>query len=377
MTDTDFDVIVIGVGGIGSASVFHLAKEGVDVLGLEQYDIPHTMGSSHGGTRMIRLSYFNEERYVPLLRRAYDLWDELSTISGEKLRYKTGSLDIGKPDGEVVRGAKNACSTHNLEHTILSGDELNEAYPGFEVPSEYEAVYQDDGGFLDPEACTIAHVDAAHEVGGEVRARERVTDWSANKREVEVETTKRVYTAEKLVITTGAWAYKSTDIFGEELQPEPRTMGWFQPKKPEQYTPDLFPVYHIESNNERIYGFPRYDQPGVKIGRYGHPQGTVDPDTLDRTPTAGEEETLRSLLEEFMPDASGPTMGLQRCLITNTIDDDFIIDNHPDYENVIFGVGFSGHGFKLASAIGELISELSLDGQTKHDIDMFSIDRFD
>ncbi|MFB6298856.1 MAG: N-methyl-L-tryptophan oxidase [Halobacteriales archaeon] len=372
-----YETIVVGIGGMGSAVTAHLAERGVDVLGLERYDIPHAMGSSHGKTRIIRLAQYEDPSYVPLVKRAYELWREREADHHRRLLYTTGGIDAGPPDSDIVTGSIRSCREHGLEHERLTGATVNERFPGYRLPEEYEAVYQPDGGFLVPEQCIVAHVNAAHAAGAEIHAREAVTDWEPHDGGVHVATDAGSYTAEKLVVTAGAWTGKLLPAVEELLDPERQVLAWLQPTEPTAFDPDRFPVFVLETAEGHYYGFPVFDVPGFKFGRFNHLEESVDPDTMNRTPTGQDEELLREFAETYFPTGAGPTMQLAPCLFTNTPDDHFILDRHPQYPQVTVGAGFSGHGFKFASAIGEVLADLSETGQTAHDIDLFSLDRFD
>ncbi|WP_435196060.1 N-methyl-L-tryptophan oxidase [Natronomonas sp. EA1] len=377
MPNHAYDAIVVGVGGMGSAATYHLARRGLDVLGLERYDVPNAMGSSHGETRMIRKAYHESPAYLPLLDRAYELWGELEADHGQQLLYRTGSVAAGPPDSELVAGARAACETHGLDHETYDSAALHERFPGFDLPEEYEAVYQPDGGFLAAEQCTIAHVDAAHRAGATVRARERVTGWEATETGVRVETDRGSYTAGTLVVAGGAWAPKLLPAFADVLEPQRQVMGWFQPSRPENFTPETFPVFIVDHEHANPdYGFPRFDAPGIKVGIHHHFDETVDPETMAREPRRADEDAFRAFLGDCLPDANGPVLRLSTCLYTNTPDGHFIIDRHPQKENVLVACGFSGHGFKFAPVVGEILADLAVDGETDHPVDRFRADRF-
>jgi sarcosine oxidase len=374
--DRSYDVIVLGVGGMGSAATAHLADRGVDVLGLERYDVPHGYGSSHGVTRIIRLAYYEHPEYVPLLRRAYELWRELETAHDQRLLYRTGSVDAGPVGDPLVEGSKRSCESHDIEYERLTSAELTERYPGYQLPEGYEAVFQPDGGFLVPERCIVAHVERAHRAGATIRARERVVDWRATGDGVRVETDAGVYEADRLVITAGAWAARFVDALDEVAVPERQVLGWFQPEKPERFEPDRFPVWNLQVPEGRYYGFPVYGVPGFKLGRYHHREEHVDPDAFEREPTQADERLLREFAERYFPAGAGPTMRLETCLFTNTPDEHFVLDTLPDLPQVTVAAGFSGHGFKFASVVGEILADLALDGETDHPVGRFSLDRF-
>src|SRR5437762_148002 len=270
-----YDVIVAGIGGMGSATAYHLARRGRKVLGLERFDVPHDLGSSHGITRIIRLAYYEHPSYVPLLRRAYELWRELETLADERLLHLTGSLDAGPPDSDVVQGSLRSCQLHDLPHELLTSAEITRRYPGYRLPGGHVAVLQPEGGFLLPERCIVHHVWAAQALGAEVHARER-----------------------------------------------------------------------------------------------------VHPDQLQREPTSRDEAVLRTFAERYFPDGAGPTMALKTCLFTNSPDEHFVVDLHPQYPQVVVASPCSGHGFKFASVMGEILADLATGGQTRHDISLFRLARF-
>ncbi|AXR77107.1 N-methyl-L-tryptophan oxidase [Natrarchaeobaculum sulfurireducens] len=371
-----YDVIVLGVGGMGSAAAAHLADRGADVLGLERYDIPHSYGSSHGHSRIFRLAYHEHPGYVPLLERAAELWDELDAEHDRQLLYRTGSITAGPADGDLVGGARRSCETHDLEYDHLSSAALADRYPGYQLPASYEAIYQPDGGFLVPEQCTVAHVNRAQRAGATIRARERVVDWRPTDDGVRVETDYGPYEADRLVVTAGAWAARFIDALEGVLEPERQVLAWLQPDDPDQFAPDRFPVWVLENPDGLYYGFPVHHVPGFKFGRYHHRQEVVDPDAFEREPTQADERLLRGFAEEHFPDAAGPTLRLSTCLFTNTPDEHFVLDRLPDHPQVVVGAGFSGHGFKFASVVGEILADLALEGETDHEIGTFSLDRF-
>jgi len=372
-----YDVIVVGVGGMGSAAVYHLAKRGVDVLGIERFDVPHAQGSSHGVTRIIRVPQFEDPAYVPLVRRSLDLWKRLEEGYANQLFHETGTLDFGPPDGEVFAGSKESCEVHGIDHTVLTGRDLTERLGGYDVPDEYRAVYQPDGGFLHSEQCIVAHTEAAHAEGATVQARERVVDWDADESGVRVSTDRDDYRAETLVTTAGAWTGSLFPALGEYLEPERQVLGWFQPTDPGEFTLENFPVFVADVPQGNYYGFPVFEVPGFKIGKHHHQGETGTPVQVRREPTQEDESILREFARQYVPAGTGPTMQLATCMYTNTPDRDFILDRHPDHANVVVGAGFSGHGFKFASVVGEVLADLTLDGESDHPVGLFELSRFE
>lgn len=373
---TRYDAVVVGVGGMGSATTYHLASRGHDVLGLERYDVPHDMGSSHGATRIIRKPQYEDPAYVPLVRRAYDLWRDLEAETGRDLLHVTGGLDAGPPDSRVFRGSLESCEVHGLDHEVLDAEAVNERFPGYDLLADHRAVYQPDGGFLVPEQCVVAHVEAAQRAGATVRARERVEDYETLADGVRVQTDKDSYEADRVVVTAGAWTRKLLARLESVAVPERQVLAWLQPSQPARFDPDSFPVFVHETGDGHYYGSPRHDVPGFKVGKFNHLEETVDPDEFDREPRREDERLLREYAGQYFPQGAGPTMKLATCMFTNTPDGHFVLDSLSDDPRVTVGAGFSGHGFKFASVVGEVLADLAMEGRTDQDVDAFGLDRF-
>jgi sarcosine oxidase len=374
---THYDAIVLGVGGMGSAAVYHLARRGLRVLGIERYNIPHEMGSSHGLTRIIRLAYYEHPSYVPLLRRAYELWRQLENTVQERLLIITGSIDASREDGDVFKGSKASCDIHHLPHAVLDDRQLNARFPGYRLPTGIAAVYQPDGGFLLSERCIVAHVMAAQELGAEVHGQEQVIGWEPKGHGVALQTDRARYSAEKLVICAGPWGAKLVPELAALAVPERQVLAWFQPTRPALFRVHTFPVFNIAVEEGRYYGFPIYGIPGFKVGRYHHLEQRVDPDQMDREAHREDEEVLRRFTARYFPAAAGPTMSLKTCLFTNTPDEHFILDRHPQLPQVCIAAGFSGHGFKFCSVVGEIMADLAQMGHSQHHLELFRLQRFE
>ena len=375
-TGNTYDVIVVGIGGMGSATVYELASRGLRVLGLEQFDIPHDQGSSHGVNRVIRLSYYEDPSYVPLVRRAYERWRDLETLSGEKLLYTTGSIAAGREDQEVYAGSLRSCLEHELPHEILTSPELTSRFPGFRLPSDWMALLQPAGGFLLSERCIVNYVFSALELGAEIRARDKVLGWDLSGDSVRVETSRGTYEAGSLVITAGAWTETLAPSLAHLAKPERQVLGWFQPLRPERFTLDNFPVTTLAGDEGQYYALPVFGIPGFKVGRYNHLEENSSADDLDRECRDEDEEILRLGVARYFPDANGPVLSMKVCMFTNTPDEHFIIDAVPGASNVFLAAGFSGHGFKFCSVIGEVMADLAINGDTGHDISLLRLDRF-
>ena len=372
-----YDVIVIGVGGMGSAACWQLARRGVRVLGLERFDIPHAMGSSHGFNRIIRLAYFEDPSYVPLLRRAYENWRELESRFGEQLLFITGSVDAGPAGSTMVEGSLAACRTHELPHRHLSGAELGRLSPGYNLPDSHQAVLQPDGGFVSAERAIVAHVAMAQSAGAEIHAREPVLGWEPTASGVRVRTERGTYEAGRLVISAGSWMGDFVPALQRVAVPERQVLGWFQPRESALFTPERFPVFNMEVDEGKFYGFPVWHVPGFKIGRWHHFGETGSADTLSRDCGPRDEEALRPCVRRYFPSADGPTMALRACFFTNTPDEHFVIDTLPGLPQVIVASPCSGHGYKFCSVVGEILADLSTDGSTRFDLTLHTIRRFE
>ncbi len=372
-----FDTIVIGVGGMGSATCYELAKRGRRVLGLERFGIPHDYGSSHGQTRIIRLAYYEDPSYVALLRRAYELWDEIQTRAGEQLLFIAGSIDAGIMDSWVFKGSLVSAQIFGLEHEVLSGNEMARRFPGYRFPDEILGLYQPQGGFVTPERSIVAYANATMAMGGEIHGFEGVRDFAPTAGGgVRVETDRGVYEAGSLVVTSGAWNANLMPFLAGLAVPERQVLVWQQPRQPELFMPDRLPVFNVEVPEGRFYGLPIWGVPGFKYGKYGHLHEQGDADTLPRTVTPEDERVLREFGDKYFPASAGPTMNLKACLFTNSPDGHFIIDRHPEMPQVSFASACTGHGYKFASVIGEIMADLAETGESRHDIGFFRLDRF-
>jgi sarcosine oxidase len=373
-----FDVIVVGIGGMGSATAWQLARRGQRVLGLERFDIPHTMGSSHGVTRIIRLPYYEDPAYVPLLHRAYALWRELEAATGDRVLVTHGSIDAGPEDGEIFQGALASARLHALEHTVLTGAEVNDRYPGYRLPAGHRAIFQPQGGYLLSERAIVAHVRAAQDAGAEIHAREQVLGWAARPggEGVTVTTDRGTYEAGRLVLTAGAWMADLAPLLQGVAVPERQVLAWLQPQAPDLFTPERFPVFNLEVEEGRYYGFPVVEVPGFKFGRYHHRAEHMPAEAMRREVDAADESLLREFADRYFPQGTGPTMALRACIFTNTPDEHFILDHHPAHPQVVLASPCSGHGYKFCSVVGEVLADLATgDGTTRHGIEFLRLGR--
>ncbi len=372
-----YDVIVVGLGGMGSAVACHLARRGRKVLGLDRYQPPHDRGSSHGSTRVIRQAYFEHPDYVPLLLRAYELWRELEGVHGEALLESCGGLMMGAPGSEVVTGSLASARLHDLPHELLETRELRRRYPVFRVPDGTVALLERAAGFLRCEPAVAAHLDQAARAGADLRYRQPVLEWEAAAGRVRVRTASGDFRAEQLVMAPGPWAPELLGEWGGALAVERQVSCWFDPPGGiAPFTRDRFPIYIWErAPGVSPYGFPAVDGPagGVKIAYYRKPRvEACTADTVDRTLRVEDEEDLREVVRDFLPALDGRLIRGTTCLYTLTPDLHFVIDRHPRHPEVIVTAGFSGHGFKFCSVVGEVVADLATRGRSEFRLGLFA-----
>ena len=371
-----YNLIVIGLGAMGSAAAYHAARRGYRVLGLDAYERNHTKGSSHGHSRIIRESYAEGPQYVPLVRRAYELWRDLEEESGRHLLTMTGGIYIGSPDSEIVRGVLRSATEHSLACDYLTAAEAMSRFPAFHLPDTLVAVYEKNGGVLDAQACVGAHLDVAARYDAELHHNEPVLRWAADGdgEGIRVETAQGSYACERLVIAAGSW---TSDVLADLSLPLTvwRVVNaYFEPTRPE-FNIGRCPFYLLEVPEGTYYGLPSLPGQGLKVGR--HDAGEVcTPQNIRRSVDLSEIEALRSMLDRYMPGAAGTLKATSTCIYTMTPDEDFIIDRHPRYPQVTYASACSGHGFKFSSAIGEALVSMALQDATSPMVSSFSAARF-
>jgi sarcosine oxidase len=362
-------VIVAGLGGAGSATLYHLAGRGVSVVGIDQFDPPHTRGSSHGQSRIIREAYWEHPLYVPLVRRAYDCWQELSEASGIPVYRRTGGLMLGPADGAVVSGSLASARAYGISHEILTAAEVRHRFPGFTPPDAFHALWEERAGVIFPEAAIASHMELARRRGAVVYVGLRVLGWKADRNRVRVETTGGSIEAGMLVLSAGPWSGALAGVPGQVFQVEQQFFHSFKPTVDSSRWPVALWEY---CPGGQVYTVP--EGPDRVKGGIHHEGTSVDPDAV-----SGEVESdtrVRRLLSSLQPGALGPLLESQVCLYTNTPDRDFVIDRHPDHENVLVVSACSGHGFKFTSAIGEIVADLASTGRSSFDLSPFSLSRF-
>lgn len=373
-----YDVIVIGGGGMGSSVASHVAKQGSSVLVLDQFARGHQFGSSHGATRMIRKAYFEHPDYVPLLQRAYKLWQLLEETTGRTLLSQTGLFLCGPQDSPTIRGARQAADLYALELETVEDDEYADRFPGFRIPADADVIYEVDGGMLHVEACVDAYLSLAEKRGAELRWETPVTHWEANDETVKVWTANETIEARSLVITSGSWASDLlSDVPGfPQLQVLRKVMFWF-PVTSDAYDFSMGGSgFFFEMPDGEYYGFPSLDGEHIKICEHSGGDVVDHPSELDREVHPADLDRLAGFIENVLPDVDPRPTAASVCLYTMSPDGHFVVDRHPQHENVVFGAGFSGHGFKFASVIGKALADLALERQTELPIEFLGLRRF-
>jgi sarcosine oxidase len=372
-----FDVAMIGLGVMGTAALAALARRGRRVVGIDRFAPGHDRGSSHGMTRIIRLGYFEHPSYVPLLRAAYPLWRELEAQSGQSLLTITGILEIGPPESELIAGTLRSSRLHGLPHEILDAPSVMKRFPAFRLPENFLGVFQPDGGFVRAEPTVAALQALARHSGAELRTQERVLAVEPYRDGVRVKTERVDIEAGCVVVAAGPWLKSLLPHLPVPIRVTRQVLGWFEPAAHAraQFAADRFPVFLLQNQDGIFYGFPA-DADGVKVAKHHHLDVTVDPDDHDRTVSATDVAAIRNVLKAHVPDADGRLLTAQTCLYTMTADSDFILDRLPGCPQIIVAAPCSGHGFKFAPVIGEIVADLAVTGRTNYDISRFSLARF-
>lgn len=371
------DVIIVGLGAMGTAAAWQLGRRGVRVLGLEQFALGHELGSSHGQTRIIRQAYYEHPDYVPLVQRAFAEWYELECASGEHLLTTCPCLSIGPPDSDVVQGVRRSSQEHCLPIEDLTASEVQARYPAFDLSTagDVVGVLEHTAGFLYVDRCVRAMANEAVKLGAELRTNEPVISWERRGTSLVVRTAAGEYHAPRLVLTAGPWAGRLLGAHGAALRVMRQVVLWHDSPHPELFRRDRFPIFLAQCGEAYYYGLPAIDRHGVKVARhYGAPE-LSGPEGIQREVTEADHAGVRDFLQRYLP-AAGAATRSSTCLYTLTPDRHFLIDRHPEQEGVVFAAGFSGHGFKFAPAIGEILADLVATGCTSHSIGLFRPGRF-
>jgi sarcosine oxidase len=376
---SDFDVAIIGLGGMGSAAAWQVARRGYRVVGFEQFGVAHDRGSSHGESRMVRQAYYEDPRYVPWLLRSYQLWDELAEVTGAPTLVRTGGLMIGAADSAVVQGTLHSAQSWSIAHEVLDRTEITRRFPSFALAPNELAVYEPGAGFVRPEATVSAHVQLAEAAGATLHFNTAVTGWEVGSRGVSVTTAHGVTQVDRLIVTAGPWAASLLSDLGIALRVERHVMHWMTPKgNVESFALGHHPVYLWEcANGSEFYGFPALDGEKAAKVAFFHDGRPTSPDQVDRSVVASEAEPLMEELVSRIPNLPGTWVTGRACLYTMSPDNHFVIGTVPETEDrVSVAAGFSGHGFKFAPVVGQVLADLATTGSTDLDLTLFSPSRF-
>jgi monomeric sarcosine oxidase len=370
-----FDVAVIGGGTMGSAAAWALVKQGLRPVVLEQFSVVHDQGSHSGDTRIFRHAYAESPDYVPLVLRADELWQELTAATGEVILDRCGGLELAAPGYDHARSAREAADIHNLSYEWLTPAEARSRWPQIAIPDEWEVLYSDASGYLNVEPAIRGMMTLAEQAGAVVKTGTPVTAWGHEDGHIWIDTPSGRIHADAAIITAGAWAGRALQDLGLPLHVRRKTLWWQRLRHPDQFTPDKLPVFITDSEIGSIYGFPSVDGASLKIAN--HADGNVvEPETVDRTTHEGENADVLALAARIFPDVTPEVVKSAVCLYMMTPDTDFILDRHPELPNVAIGAGFSGHGFKFAPAVGEVLANLVTD-PTYQTQSRFQLNRFE
>jgi sarcosine oxidase len=383
-----YDVVVLGLGAMGSAAAWQLAKRGRRVLGIDRFSPPHAHGSSHGETRITRLAIGEGPHYSPLAQRSHEIWREIESATGEDLLTVTGGLIISSPSrtaklhvDDFFANTLAAAKLYRIAHEVLETEEIRRRYPQFRVRDGEIGYFEAGAGFLRPERCIAAQLRLAKSLGAEIRTGETVLRFEAGSDAVVIHTEQQIVRAKKLIISAGPWLPK---LIGEGYAGAFRILRqvlfWFGVGDVEPYLPDNCPVYiwELQGPKQAIYGFPAIDGPsgGIKVASQQYEQSTT-PDTINREVSPGEIAAMyRDNVAPFLAGVTSNCIKAVTCLYTQTPDSGFVICPHPESDRVIIASPCSGHGFKHSAAIGEALAELVTDGHSRFDLSAFSLRRF-
>jgi len=373
-----YDVIVLGAGGVGSAALFHLANRGAKVLGLDRFPPGHDRGSSHGRTRIIRQAYFEHPDYVPLLKRAYELWADLSEHCGKQLYHEIGLLQIGPPDGQVIQGVLQSAKQHSLDVQQLTADETHHRFSGFRLADGWQSVYEQHAGYLDVENCVLAHLSEAQNHGAQLRTGVEVNRWCAEGSGVTIETDAGQFWAGALIVAAGPWASSSLAGLGVKLDVLRAPVFWYPIDDDSLRADHGCPAYLFDTP-QCPYGISAIDELGLKVAEHGNRESkqlVADPLAVNRQLNPRDQMRVEEFLARHIP-------GVQRgqpihsvCMYTMSPDENFIVDLHPQYPQLAFAAGLSGHGFKFTCVLGEILADLAINGRTEHPIGFLNCRRF-
>ncbi|QPC88075.1 N-methyl-L-tryptophan oxidase [Mesorhizobium sp. NBSH29] len=372
-----YDVAVVGLGAMGAAALYHLARRGVRVMGLEQFSPGHDKGSSHGESRAIRLGYSEHPSYVPLVRSAFENWHSLERDTGETVLVNTGILEAGVPGSPMVKGSVDACVEHGLAFEMLDATEVRRRFPGVVLPFDHTAIWQGEGGFLKPERANALHLKLATEAGAEVRTHTKVLALEPGSASVKLRLGDgSVIETGSVIVAAGAWASDLVPELKDLLFIQRMVLCWYETRAPELFGLGTLPVFAIDSGEDIVYGFPDFAGTGFKCASHYGSGVLAHADVARQDAGPDDEARTRRFIERYLPQAAGRLRAMKTCLYTMTKDEDFVIDLLPSDPRIVVASPCSGHGYKFASVIGAVLADLSTTGNTDHDISRFRMARF-
>lgn len=370
---TQYDVAVIGLGAMGSAALAHLAARGLKVIGFERQFPAHSLSSSHGDSRIIRLGYFEDPAYVPLLLRAYENWAALEKRLGEEILTMTGVLQIGKPESDLIRGTLASCQMHDLPHEVLTPDAVTARFPAFQIDPDEVAALDPQGGYLRPEKAVLGHLKLAAEDGAVMHFGETIRTMESEADGLNLTSDQGIYRAKRIIVATGVWISELVPQMKSIAQPLRQVVAWYQSNQPALADPQRMPCFIRDEGEEgSFFGFPAIGPQGVKIGRHLHLNQSLEPDRPNAPIDEQDEELLNRFAAKRLPDVASLMRNATTCRYTILPGERFLIDLHPENQNIVLCSACSGHGFKFASVIGEALADLATQGKTQLPIDIFA-----
>ncbi len=370
-----YDALVVGLGGVGSAALFHLAQRGARVLGIDRFQPPHDRGSSHGHTRIIRQAYFEHPDYVPLTKAALASWHDLQQRCGRPLYHRVGLLQIGTPDGTVVPGVLQSAERHNLAVELLTATEAAQRFPTLTLPRDAVAVFESQAGYLLVEDCVQAYLQQAASLGAAIRVHTPVHHWQIDGSQFRVELAQETCWAERLVIAAGAWAGELLADLGIRLRVLRKHLHWYACSDPRYRADQGCPLFLYESGGGCFYGCPQIDPRGVKVAQHSGGETVADPAGVSRDFDVAERREVEAFVRAHLKGLTTQPTDHAVCLYTMSPDEHFIVDRHPQHANLAFAAGLSGHGFKFTPVLGQALADLVLDGTSGLPIQFLTVQR--
>jgi sarcosine oxidase len=371
----EYEVIIIGLGAVGSSVLYQLAQREEWILGLERMRVPNNPRSSYGATQLIPLTNQEDPVSQLLVGRSNELWQELNTACGDQLVYNTGSIHAGPTGSAAVEESKKAYDMNHLPYQMLTGSEVNQYFPGSQLPEDMEAVFRGEGGFLLSERCIINQVALGLALGANIRPRERVLDWEPTSQGVKVITDKDTYSARKLVVCSREWTDKLLPQMARRPRVERQVMGWFKAQSPWLIRQDVFPTFDVSAEEGRFRSVPDYGKAGFNIGYTPREKQLIDPDYVDREVHQEDEALLMDFATRYIPGSVGSTLSFKTSMPNAGPEQPPILDTLPGFPQVIVAAGFSGVNFLFSSVAGEIVADLAQNDETEQDTSMFRLDR--